>query len=294
MMNPYRIDDPRRPTSTTCAPGSPDPLAGRAARRRVVARRAGRLPARAGRLLGRRLRLARRAKARINELPQFTTEIDGQQIHFLHVRSPEPGALPLVLSHGWPGSIVEFLDVIGPLTDPRAHGGDPADAFHVVIPSIPGFGFSGQVAEAGWDSRRIAARVRRADAPARLRALRRAGRRLRRLHRAGPGPGRRRPRRRHPRQRGHLRLHPVRRGAAERAGHDDRRREGPARPARQLHAGHERLLPDPGDPAADPGVRPGRLAGRPARLDRREVPGVDPRRQAARGRRRPRPTSSPT
>lgn len=92
----------------------------------------------------------------INRYPQFTTEIGGQRIHFLHVRSPEPDALPLVLTHGWPGSVVEFLDLIGPLSDPRAHGGDPADAFHLVIPSLPGFGLSGPVAEAGWDTARTA------------------------------------------------------------------------------------------------------------------------------------------
>ncbi|MFE2425107.1 epoxide hydrolase family protein [Streptomyces hokutonensis] len=93
---------------------------------------------------------------RLNELPQFTTTIDGQNIHFLHVRSPEPDATPLILTHGWPGSFVEFLHVIGPLSDPRAHGGDPADAFHLVIPSIPGYGFSGPVAERGWDTTRVA------------------------------------------------------------------------------------------------------------------------------------------
>jgi pimeloyl-ACP methyl ester carboxylesterase len=98
----------------------------------------------------------RKAEARLNEFPQFTTEIDGQNVHFLHVRSPEADATPLLLIHGWPGSIVEFLDVIGPLSDPRAHGGDPADAFHLVIPSLPGFGFSGPTSEAGWTSRRMA------------------------------------------------------------------------------------------------------------------------------------------
>jgi pimeloyl-ACP methyl ester carboxylesterase len=98
----------------------------------------------------------RAAEARINAIPQFTTEINGQRVHFLHVRSPEPGALPLILTHGWPGSIVEFLDVIGPLTDPAAHGGDPADAFDVVVPSLPGFGFSGPTADAGWTADRIA------------------------------------------------------------------------------------------------------------------------------------------
>jgi pimeloyl-ACP methyl ester carboxylesterase len=99
----------------------------------------------------------RKHEAELNEHPQFiTTEIDGQNIHFLHVRSPEPDAFPLILSHGWPGSVVEFLDVIGPLSDPKAHGGDAADAFHLVIPSLPGFGFSGPTREPGWDSDRIA------------------------------------------------------------------------------------------------------------------------------------------
>ncbi|MFC9329723.1 epoxide hydrolase family protein [Kitasatospora sp. NPDC057015] len=98
----------------------------------------------------------RAMESRINELPQFTTEIDGANVHFLHVRSPEPDARPLLVTHGWPSTFVEFLDVVGPLTDPRAHGGDPADAFHLVIPTIPGFGFSGPVREAGWDHHRVA------------------------------------------------------------------------------------------------------------------------------------------
>jgi pimeloyl-ACP methyl ester carboxylesterase len=98
----------------------------------------------------------REHEARLNELPQFVTAIDGQRIHFMHVRSPEEGALPLLLTHGWPGSVAEFLDVVGPLSDPRAHGGDPADAFHLVIPSIPGFGFSSPLAGTGWDSERVA------------------------------------------------------------------------------------------------------------------------------------------
>ncbi|CAM3891283.1 epoxide hydrolase family protein [Kibdelosporangium persicum] len=95
-------------------------------------------------------------EARINSFPQFQTEIDGTNVHFLHVRSPEPDAFPLVLTHGWPGTFAEYLDVIGPLTDPRSHGGDPADAFHLVIPSVPGFPFSGPAAEAGWDDTRVA------------------------------------------------------------------------------------------------------------------------------------------
>jgi pimeloyl-ACP methyl ester carboxylesterase len=95
-------------------------------------------------------------EARLNAFPQFTTTIDRQNVHFLHVRSPEPGALPLILTHGWPGSVAEFLDILGPLADPRAHGGDPADAFHVVAPSLPGFGFSGPTTETGWGVDRIA------------------------------------------------------------------------------------------------------------------------------------------
>ncbi|MFI9328679.1 epoxide hydrolase family protein [Kitasatospora sp. NPDC052868] len=98
----------------------------------------------------------RKTEEHLNSFPQFLTEIDGVDIHFVHVRSPEPDAVPLILTHGWPGSFVEFLDVIGPLTDPRAHGGDPADAFHVVIPSLPGYGFSGRPQETGWDTARVA------------------------------------------------------------------------------------------------------------------------------------------
>lgn len=97
----------------------------------------------------------RKAEAEINQLPQFTTEIDGQNVHFIHVKSPERNATPLLLIHGWPGSIVEFLDVIGPLTNPVAHGGRAEDAFDVVVPSLPGFGFSGPTREAGWNNIRI-------------------------------------------------------------------------------------------------------------------------------------------
>jgi pimeloyl-ACP methyl ester carboxylesterase len=98
----------------------------------------------------------RAAEARLNAYPQYTTEIDGQKIHFLHVRSPEPDATPLLLLHGWPGSFVEFLHVIGPLSDPRGHGAADAPAFDLVIPSLPGFAFSGPVTEAGWGPRRMA------------------------------------------------------------------------------------------------------------------------------------------
>jgi epoxide hydrolase len=95
-------------------------------------------------------------EARLNAHPQFVTEIDGQRIHFLHVRSAESDAMPLVLTHGWPGSVVEYLDLIEPLTDPRRHGADPARAFDVVIPSLPGFGFSGPTRDSGWGTRRTA------------------------------------------------------------------------------------------------------------------------------------------
>jgi pimeloyl-ACP methyl ester carboxylesterase len=95
-------------------------------------------------------------EARLNGFAQFTTEIDGQTVHFMHVRSAVPGALPLIMTHGWPGSVAEFTEVIGPLTDPAAHGGDPGDAFHVVVPSIPGFGFSGPTRERGWNVTRVA------------------------------------------------------------------------------------------------------------------------------------------
>ncbi|PPI41869.1 epoxide hydrolase family protein, partial [Rathayibacter iranicus] len=95
------------------------------------------------------------AQAELNEIPQFTTVIEGQTIHFLHIRSTVAGALPLLLTHGWPGSFVEFVDLIGPLTDPGSHGRHPADAFDLVIPSLPGFGFSSPVAEGDWDAARI-------------------------------------------------------------------------------------------------------------------------------------------
>ena len=98
----------------------------------------------------------RRAEARVNAWPQWRAGVDGLGIHVLHARSPEPDALPLVLTHGWPGSIVEFLKVTGPLSDPAAHGGDPADAFHVVCPTLPGYGWSDKPASTGWNVAHIA------------------------------------------------------------------------------------------------------------------------------------------
>ncbi len=98
----------------------------------------------------------RRCEARLNALGQYTTEIDGLTIHFLHIPSPHPNAMPLLLTHGWPGSVIEFMGVIGPLSDPAAHGGRAEDAFDLVIPSLPGYGFSGKPSAAGWGIERIA------------------------------------------------------------------------------------------------------------------------------------------
>ena len=98
----------------------------------------------------------RACEARLNTLPQFTTRIDGVDIHFVHVRSPHPGALPLIMTHGWPGSVVELLGTVGPLTDPPSYGGSAQDAFDLVLPSLPGYGLSGAPVETGWDAGRIA------------------------------------------------------------------------------------------------------------------------------------------
>jgi pimeloyl-ACP methyl ester carboxylesterase len=98
----------------------------------------------------------RKCEARLNALPQFKTEIDGEDVHFIHVKSRHEKALPLIITHGWPGSVIELLGVIGPLTDPAAHGGAAEDAFHLVVPSMPGYGFSGEPGEVGWDPGRIA------------------------------------------------------------------------------------------------------------------------------------------
>jgi pimeloyl-ACP methyl ester carboxylesterase len=97
-----------------------------------------------------------RIEARLNEVPQFTTEIDGVEVYFIHVKSEHDDAMPLIATHGWPGSVIEFLDTVGPLTDPTAHGGRAEDAFHLVVPAIPGYGFSGEPMELGWESSRTA------------------------------------------------------------------------------------------------------------------------------------------
>ena len=97
-----------------------------------------------------------RCEARLNALPQFTTEIDGVEIHFIHVRSKHEDALPLIMTHGWPGSVVELLETVGPLTNPTAYGGTAEDAFHLVMPSLPGYGFSAEPIDLGWHTGRIA------------------------------------------------------------------------------------------------------------------------------------------
>jgi len=98
----------------------------------------------------------RKAEARLNALPQFVTKIDGVDIHFIHVKSRHPNAMPLIMTHGWPGSVIELLETVGPLTDPTAYGGTPADAFDLVLPSLPGYGFSSEPTEVGWENGRIA------------------------------------------------------------------------------------------------------------------------------------------
>ncbi len=98
----------------------------------------------------------RECEAKLNALPQFKTEIDGVDVHFIHVKSRHENALPLIMTHGWPGSVIELLEVVGPLTDPTAHGGRAEDAFDLVLPSLPGYGFSGEPTEVGWDTGRVA------------------------------------------------------------------------------------------------------------------------------------------
>ena len=135
-IQPFRITIPQGRSGRPARPAGPHPLAAGNFRRGLGTRRpVDYLKDLAGYWAG--AYDWRAAEAELNQYPQFTTEIDGANIHFLHIQSPEPGALPLILTHGWPGSIVEFLDVIGPLTDPRSHGGNPADAFHLVISVDP-------------------------------------------------------------------------------------------------------------------------------------------------------------
>ena len=204
----------------------------------------------------------RRCEARLNALPQFKTEIDGVDIHFIHVKSPYEDALPLIMTHGWPGSVIELLETVGPLTDPAAHGGRAEDAFDLVLPSIPGYGFSAEPAEIGWDSGRVA------QAWAEL--MRRLGY-TRYVAQGGDqgasvtdAMGRQAPE-------GlvgiHMNLLVPALGGTEPAGH----RTGTCGGGRGRHIQDERLrlLPGAGHAAADDRLRPAGLTGRPGGLDAR-------------------------
>ena len=204
----------------------------------------------------------RKAEAKLNALPQFTTEIDGVEIHFIHVRSEHENALPLIMTHGWPGSVIEMLDSVGPLTDPTAHGGSAEDAFHLVLPSLPGYGLSGEPAEVGWDLGRTA----RAWAE----LMRRLGytRYVAQGGDVGAGVtdamGRLAPE-------GlvgiHTNLLVPALGGTDADGYGRGTRRGGA--DRDLRAVRERLLRRDGDPTADDRLRPARLSRRPGRLDDR-------------------------
>ena len=154
-IRPFRVDV-RRPTSTICTAGSARP-AGPSTRPSVTRRRAcSSRSCRNSRSAGSTGTTGGPWRRASTTLPQFVTEIDGLDIHFIHVRSPHEDALPMIVTHGWPGSVIEQLKIVGPLTDPTAHGASAADAFHLVIPSLPGHGFSGKPEATGWDPIRIA------------------------------------------------------------------------------------------------------------------------------------------
>ena len=278
-IRPFRIEIPQADLDDLRRPPGPHPLGRRAARRRRWARGVPTgVPAGAGRPLGRRLRLARRTRPGSTSCPQFVTTIDGQDIHFLHVRSPEPDALPLVLTHGWPGSVVEFLDVIGPAHRPAGPRRRPRRRVPPGRPlASPGSASPAPLAGAGWTSTGSPAPsssswpgwATSATAP---RAATSAPSYRRRVGRADAD---------------HVvgvHVNAATAGfmslrAAERRGHGraDGPGAGPARPAAALHGRADGLRADPVDPAPDPRPRADRLAGRPAGLDRREVQGVDRR-----------------
>ena len=181
----------------------------------------------------------RATEARLNQIPQFTTTIDGLDIHFLHVRSADPDAMPLIMTHGWPGSFLEFEQVLGPLADPPAHGGDAADAFHLVVPSLPGYAFSGKPATRGLGHPPHRPRLGRADDPPGLPTVPGRGQRLghQRVHQPGaaaPGPPARHPP-------GAAAGAPARTAAgADRRGTRRAGRPGRARPHRVGLLGHAR------------------------------------------------------
>ncbi len=212
----------------------------------------------------------RACEARLNALPQFMTEIDGVDIHFIHVKSPHEGALPLIMTHGWPGSVIELLEVVGPLTDPTSHGGRAEDAFDLVLPSLPGYGFSSEPAEARLGPKPHCARLGGADESPRLHPLRRPRRRrgLLRHRRDGP-PGTRGPAR-HPPQ-----LAPGGAGRRPPAGGIRAGTRG-ARRAHHVQHKRQRLLPRAGHAAADDRLRPAGFTRRPGGLDDRSRHGQLP------------------
>src|SRR5215207_1892711 len=204
----------------------------------------------------------RDTQARLNALPQVRTEIGGLRIHAVHARSPHANAMPLILTHGWPGSFLEFEKIIQPLTRPDAHGGSVTDAFHVVCPSLPGYGFSDKPATPGWGCATHRGRLGRTDGQARLRPVWRGRQRLGHQHQHTPRSSGRRPRRGHPP-----------RAAARGAGCGLRR--GAHRGGTHRSRGTERspearvgVLGASGHQAADDRVLAGRLAGRVVRMDR--------------------------
>ena len=210
----------------------------------------------------------RKCEAKLNALPHFITEIDGLDIHFIHVRSGHDNALPLIVTHGWPGSVIEQLKIIGPLTDPTAHGAAASDAFHLVIPSLPGYGYSGKPRQRRLGPRPHRTRLGRADEAPRLPALRLARRRLGRGGHERDGAAGTAGTARHSRQ---LPRHgPARRGQGApgrrpAASRPVSRRTTRLRAAEQVVHEAARLRRPDGDAPAD-AVRTGRLTRRPGRL----------------------------
>ena len=262
-IRPFRIEVPGGADSLTCAAASP---------RRGCPARSSSADRSQGVQLATIQALARywateydwrACEAKLNALPQFKTEIDGVDIHFIHVRSRHEDALPLIMTHGWPGSVIELLETVGPLTDPTAHGGRAEDAFDLVLPSVPGYGFSGEPTELGWYAGRVAQAWAEADAPPRLHPLRRPGRRRRRRRHRRDGPPGARGADRHP-------YEPVRAGAGGRLLPEGNR--GGTRGGRgggRVQGDRLWLLPRADHPAADDRLRPAGFTGRPGGLDAR-------------------------
>ena len=264
---PFTLNVPDSGDRRSARAARADPVSRSGARPRVGLRHRCGLRAGAGRVLAGRSFDWRAQEARLNAFPQYKVPLHGIDLHFLHVPGQGPNPCPLLLLHGWPGSVFEFLDMIPRLTDPARFGGDPADAFTVIAPSLPGYGLSFRPGQTRFGVEEIADCV--ADLMterARLSTLRRPGRRLGRVHRLAawlcpPGPADR-----HPPQPADR---PPRPAAVARP---DGRGERAIPTSWRLAEGGDRLSVDPGHPAADPGLRADRFAGRPRRLDRREIP----------------------